>query len=239
MARFTVASAIVALASMVSAQTPGFDAINKPGNGEVVPAGSTYTITWTPASSYTGKVTLGLIGGQTQGTQTPLYTIGSADNSAGQLDWKVDCAYSGLPFYGLTITEATDSSVFQYSSPFKIVDSDACSKSTGSSSSATSGTVTATLSSVSGYSTTVTNATVTTTSCPTTAYPTTTAAPNYNNTMTTISKTPVVVTATSYTAANGTAVTSSKPTVVTASGASRVGGSIVMLVGVAAAFFVL
>jgi hypothetical protein len=243
MARFTVAAAIMALASMVSAQTPGFDAIIKPDNGEKVPAGTTYTIKWTAAPTYTGKVTLGLIGGQTQGTQTPLYTIGSADNAAGQLDWKVDCAYSGLPFYGLTITAATDSTIFQYSNPFQIVDSDACSKSTGSTSStssAASGTVTATLSSVYGQSTTtVTNATVTTTSCPTSAYPTSTVAPNYNNTMTTISKTPVVVTATSYTPANGTVVPSSRPTVVTASGATRVGGSIVMLAGVAAAFFVL
>lgn len=239
MARFTVASALLALASVVSAQTPNYDSIDKPGNGEVVLAGTTYTITWTAAANYAGQVTLALIGGQTQGTQVPLYTIGNADNAAGQLAWSVDCAYSGEPFYGLTITNATDSGIFQYSNPFKIVSSDACSSSSKSTGPTSSATVTATLSSVSSHSTTVTNDTVTvTSSCSTSAYPTTTLVPNYNNTMTT-SKTPVVVTATSYSTANATAAVSSHPSTVVTSGATRVGGSIVMLAGVAAAFFVL
>jgi len=241
MARFTVASALLALSSLVSAQTPGYHAITKPGLSEEVKAGSTYTITWTYAPAFTGNVVLALIGGDTQGTQVPLYSIGSADGSTGQLAWNVDCAYKGQAFYGLTITSVDNPSVFQYSTPFKVVDSDACSSSSSASSSA-SATVTATLSSVSSSSTHVVhvNATSTTTTCDSSSSyaHTTSLAPHYNTTMAT-SKTGAVVTSTAYSTAAGTTGAGATPSVPVEAGATRVGSSIVMLAGVAAAFFVL
>jgi len=239
MARFTVASALLALASLVSAQTAGYHAITKPGLSEEVKAGTTYAITWTYAPAFPGNVVLALIGGETQGTQVPLYTIGTADGAAGQLAWKVDCAYKGQAFYGLTITSASDSSVFQYSTPFKVVDSGACSSSSSASSSA-SATVTATLSSVSSSSTSVVrvNTTSTTTTQSSSSYVhTTSIATHYNTTMAT-SKTAAVVTSTAYSTASTTKA-GSTPTAPVTAGAARVGSSIVMLAGVAAAFFVL
>jgi hypothetical protein len=75
--RFTITSALLALASTVFAQTPGFDVITKPANGEVVPAGSTYVIDWTPSTNWTGPVTIDLLGGPNQGGLQPLSVLAS------------------------------------------------------------------------------------------------------------------------------------------------------------------
>jgi len=73
--RFTITAAVLAFASAVSAQTPGFDAIVKPAENEQVPAGSTYLIDWEPSANYTGTVTINLLGGADQGSLQPLSVI--------------------------------------------------------------------------------------------------------------------------------------------------------------------
>lgn len=66
--RFTITAAVLAFATSVFAQTPGFDVISKPTKDEQVPAGATYEIEWAPNSNWTGTVTLSLLGGASQGT---------------------------------------------------------------------------------------------------------------------------------------------------------------------------
>lgn len=75
--RFTLTTAILALASSVFAQTPGFDVISKPTKGDVVPAGSPYVITWQPSTNYTGTVTIDLLGGPDQAGLQALSAIAS------------------------------------------------------------------------------------------------------------------------------------------------------------------
>ena len=70
MLSFAIVSAAFAVA--VSAQTPGYHAINLPGMQEVVPACAPYTIVWTPSGDYSGAVTFQLIGGATQSTLVPI-----------------------------------------------------------------------------------------------------------------------------------------------------------------------
>lgn len=73
--RFSVAT-ILAFAATAFAQTADFDPIYTPKDGETIPAGSTYTITWKAPAKYSeGTVKIGLIGGATQGTQVPLIDI--------------------------------------------------------------------------------------------------------------------------------------------------------------------
>ena len=70
-------AAILALASAVLAQTPGFDVITKPIKGEKVSAASTYTVVWEPKPEHGGTVTLSLIGGGDPTTLQALGPIGS------------------------------------------------------------------------------------------------------------------------------------------------------------------
>jgi hypothetical protein len=70
-------AAILALATAVFAQTPGFDVISKPGNFEKVPAATTYTIVWDPKPEHAGSVSLSLIGGKDQKSLQALGPIGS------------------------------------------------------------------------------------------------------------------------------------------------------------------
>lgn len=73
--RFSVAT-ILAFAATAFAQTADFDPIYAPKANEIIPAGSTYTITWKAPAKYSeGTVKIELIGGATQGTQVPLTDI--------------------------------------------------------------------------------------------------------------------------------------------------------------------
>ncbi|KAB5580602.1 Ser-Thr-rich glycosyl-phosphatidyl-inositol-anchored membrane family-domain-containing protein [Coniochaeta sp. 2T2.1] len=122
--RFTLTTAVLALASSVFAQTPGFDVISKPTDGESVPAGSTYLIDWEPSTSnasWNGAVTIDLIGGAVQKDQKVLSTIAKGvPSSAGEYSWAVDASLGSLAVYGIRITLESDPTVFQYSFPFTI-----------------------------------------------------------------------------------------------------------------------
>lgn len=113
-------AAILALATAVFAQTPGFDVISKPGNFEKVPAATTYTIVWDPKPEHTGTVSLSLIGGKDQKSLQALGPIGKADNQDGKFEWEVSKTLGKETIYGIQITWDEDTSIFQYSFPFHI-----------------------------------------------------------------------------------------------------------------------
>jgi hypothetical protein len=118
----TAASAVLAMAASVFAQTADFDPIFTPADGEVVNAGSTFEITWeAPAKYAAGTVSISLIGGETQKTQVPLLDIASGiANSAKTYTWSVDAALGAETVYGIVIKLESDPSIFQYSNPFTI-----------------------------------------------------------------------------------------------------------------------
>lgn len=119
--RSTFAS-ILALAATAVAQTAGFDPIYTPSDSEVVPAGSTYKVTWSAPAQYKNvKVDISLIGGASQAT---LQTVGDVAsgvaNSAEQYQWSVPEDLGDDAVYGLVFKVAGNPDVFQYSQPFKI-----------------------------------------------------------------------------------------------------------------------
>lgn len=75
---FASASAILAIATSALAQTADFDPVYTPKKGEVVPAGSTYEVTWSaPAKYKDGKISISLIGGADPNSLVPLSDIAS------------------------------------------------------------------------------------------------------------------------------------------------------------------
>ncbi|KAF7546207.1 hypothetical protein G7Z17_g8615 [Cylindrodendrum hubeiense] len=121
--RFSAAAALAFIASAI-AQTTGFDSVFTPTSGEVVTAGSDFTLEWTAPGDWADAkytVTIGLIGGATQNGQAPLLTVATGvKNNAGSYTWSVPATLGGLNFYGFTFTLEQDTSVFQYSNPFNI-----------------------------------------------------------------------------------------------------------------------
>jgi len=162
--RFTVsAAALLAFASSALAQTADFDAILTPTKDAIVPAGSTFDVTWTSIAKYSGSVTLSLLGGKTNTSLAALGSIGTATNSANKFAWAVDATLGDEPLYGIQITLDSDSTIFQFSNPFHIKGG----KGTGASGSAT-GSVTATYTLSSMHTTSAST------------YPTTAPAGNYS-----------------------------------------------------------
>ncbi|KAK4147871.1 Ser-Thr-rich glycosyl-phosphatidyl-inositol-anchored membrane family-domain-containing protein [Dichotomopilus funicola] len=105
------------------AQTPGFNPITKPTEGEKVPAGSTYKIVWEPSAANPGAITIGLLGGATPSSLNVIDTIAAAvDSAAGSFAWNVPATLGDLATYGIKISLDSDpENVFQYGFPFKIV----------------------------------------------------------------------------------------------------------------------
>ncbi|EFX02708.1 GPI anchored serine-threonine rich protein [Grosmannia clavigera kw1407] len=164
---FTAAS-ILALAVSALAQTAGFDAISKPTDNEQLTAGDSYAITWEPSSTYTGTVSIALLGGATPQTLQVLSTISSGvKNSVGSYSWSVGSDLGTLETYGIRITLDSDTSVFQYSYPFHITASEAKkTTATGTTSSSSTATVAlSTTSSILAPVTTVSTAIETSTTC--------------------------------------------------------------------------
>jgi hypothetical protein len=118
----TAASAILAMAASVFAQTADFDSIFTPTENQVVPAGSTLDITWAAPAKYAeGTVSISLIGGPAQKQQQPIMAIvGGIPNTAQAYTWTVDASLGDQAVYGIQITLESDPSVFQYSMPFTI-----------------------------------------------------------------------------------------------------------------------
>lgn len=141
--QFTMsAAAFLAMAASVLAQTADFNPVYTPESGSVVPAGSTFEITWdAPAQYADGTVSISLIGGATQNAQVPLAQIAAGiPNSQESYSWTVDPSLGAEAIYGLIIRYESDPSIFQYSQPFQI---EATAESTGVETSAVPTTVTA------------------------------------------------------------------------------------------------
>jgi hypothetical protein len=68
MAFRTSALALLALASAVSAQTAGFDAITTPLTNEQVPACANYVVKWDYTSTYPSTISIQLLEGATPAT---------------------------------------------------------------------------------------------------------------------------------------------------------------------------
>ncbi|KAL2270956.1 hypothetical protein VTJ83DRAFT_327 [Remersonia thermophila] len=118
--RFSIAS-VVAFAAATLAQTTGFHPITKPVQGEEVQAGSTYEIVWLPDNTHPGEITIELLGGATPSTLNIVGTIATGvAGSAGKYSWSVPASLGDLATYGIKISLASDTTVFQYGFPFKI-----------------------------------------------------------------------------------------------------------------------
>ncbi|KAH8737361.1 Ser-Thr-rich glycosyl-phosphatidyl-inositol-anchored membrane family-domain-containing protein [Ilyonectria robusta] len=246
------AAAVLAFVATAVAQTTGFDSVFVPASGEVVPAGSSFTIEWTAPAPYNDAddlVTIGLIGGATQNTQVPLLTVATGvKNAGGSYTWSVPADLGELAFYGLTFTLESDTSIMQYSNPFTIGASTVKESTTKAATEATStlssayGVKTISLSSQPAAYTTVvpvyetttvpcTNSTTTPAAyVPPPAAPTTVVSVPSNGTWTT-AVVPVVSTTGSYPAAT-------TPAVVTGAGA-RVGASMAVVAGLVVAVLAL
>lgn len=75
---FASASALLAFAASAVAQTADFNPIYAPKAGEVITAGSPFTITWRTTPKYANeKITISLSGGASQLQQVPITTIAS------------------------------------------------------------------------------------------------------------------------------------------------------------------
>merc|ERR1712000_672374 len=102
---FASASAVLAFAASVIAQTPGFNPIFTPSLNQEVPAGENFEITWEATEPYkNANIKISLIGGGTQGTQQPIQDIASGiKNSAQSYSWAVDASLGADAVYGLII----------------------------------------------------------------------------------------------------------------------------------------
>ncbi|KAG5786644.1 hypothetical protein H9Q69_014278 [Fusarium xylarioides] len=116
------AAALLALAAQVLAQVADFDPVLTPTKWQEVPAGRRFDITWQAKPKYSGeKISISLIGGDTQDTQTPIETIATGiDNDAATYSWTIHSNLGDKNVYGLVLKLESDPKVFQYSFPFKI-----------------------------------------------------------------------------------------------------------------------
>jgi len=236
--RFSI-TAVFAFAAAVMAQNPteGFDVITKPTEGEKVPAGSTYDIVWEPSAAHPGSITIGLLGGASPQTLSVVDTIAEGvDASTGTYSWDVPSTLGKLATYGIIITLESDTKVFQYGFPFKIVggSSDSTSTSTGTATATASESETVSTKSSTKTKTHSTSVTSTGFSIPSSTIVSSTISGNLSTTarhQTTITSS-VIVTA-------PTSTRSSTTGVATNGVASLAAGSFAMLGGVAMAVLAL
>lgn len=115
-------AALAALIGTSLAQTPGFDPIYKPAEGEKIPAGSTYEIVWKSTPAFPGTITIKLIGGATPSTLELKETIAKGvENSLDKYSWAVSSSLGTDATYGIEIVLDSNTTTFQYSAPFQIV----------------------------------------------------------------------------------------------------------------------
>jgi hypothetical protein len=123
--QFTISAvAFMAFVSAAIAQTAGFDTIRKPTRDELVPAGSTYVVTWDAAPSEYDEETVSivLLAGSSPQTLVPSDDLVGAGivNSVGSYEWAVPAGLGDDAVYGLRIQLDSDPTIFQYSFPFQI-----------------------------------------------------------------------------------------------------------------------
>ncbi|PSS27975.1 hypothetical protein M430DRAFT_15209 [Amorphotheca resinae ATCC 22711] len=117
--RSSFCAAVLALASSVVAQTPHFDVMSSPTQGQVIPAGSSFDIIWDP-NSVPGTITITLIQGPASNALVKGPVIASGvDNSLGKFTWS-PVPSGQFAAYGFNITSDSDPSTYQLSNGFHI-----------------------------------------------------------------------------------------------------------------------
>lgn len=154
-----VSAAVLAFASMVYAQTPGFNPISSPYQDESIAAGQPFDIVWEPSKNYTGTVTIQLLQGATPSTlSTGDVVQAGVDGSAGTYTWNVPTSLPYFATYGFIMTLDSNTTIFQYSFPFHLT---GLSSSSISASGTTSGSTTSTVTMHLGTGTAYTSSTPT------------------------------------------------------------------------------
>ncbi|KAL3423718.1 hypothetical protein PVAG01_05465 [Phlyctema vagabunda] len=240
-----ISATLLAIASLATAQTAGFDAITSPAEGTVAAAGSPLEIVWQPGD-VTGPITITLLQGATPSTlQLGDVIAASIDNSLGKFTYNIPATAGSFATYGFQITLDAAPTTLQYSFPFSITGgaSSAATSSTGSSSSATSTTTirltqatsTSTTEVTSTSANTTSTAVVSSTISSTTAVVTSVASSNSSsNISTTLSKGTATRTSTS---GSGSSATSSSVATATANAAANIAtGGLAMIGGLFIAF---
>ncbi|KAJ4422798.1 hypothetical protein N0V82_002577 [Gnomoniopsis sp. IMI 355080] len=124
--QFSISAAVLTLISSAFAQTANFDAITSPAKGEELVADGTqsYDIVWDPTAKYDGQtVSILLLQGASQDTLDfyPGANVASSiDSALGTYTWTPDSSIAGYATYGLKLQLDSDTTIFQYSFPFKI-----------------------------------------------------------------------------------------------------------------------
>ncbi|KAG9248524.1 hypothetical protein BJ878DRAFT_16415 [Calycina marina] len=110
--------AVLAFASAVVNAAVFFDAIQTPSEGQVLTAGESFDLVWTPLD-VTGTATLQLLHGPTNITlQAGPIVASKISNQLGKYSWTpIDL---GFETYGWTITLDADATQIEYSKPFAI-----------------------------------------------------------------------------------------------------------------------
>lgn len=118
--RFSAAT-LLAFASVVLAQTPGFNVITAPAKGEKVPAGETYEIVWVPDAKNPGAITIELYGGPADNKLNLVETLKTGfDGSAGTYPWAVGSALGTEKVYGIRVVLESNTTIWQWGNPFEI-----------------------------------------------------------------------------------------------------------------------
>jgi hypothetical protein len=113
---------IAVLAASVFAETPGFDTIYVPYQGQSVKLGDTLHIVWNP-NSVSGTVMLQLMEGASPTTLEldPVPLAIKVDNLDGYYGWAIPSSLGSFATYGIQITlDGTNNQTFQRSFPFTI-----------------------------------------------------------------------------------------------------------------------
>ncbi|KAJ4397106.1 hypothetical protein N0V93_001330 [Gnomoniopsis smithogilvyi] len=124
--QFSISATFLALVGSAFAQTANFDAITSPTKGEELVADGTqsYKIVWEPTAEYDGQsVSIRLLQGASQDTLDfyPGANVASSiDSALGTYTWTPDSSIAGYATYGLKLQLDSDTTIFQYSFPFKI-----------------------------------------------------------------------------------------------------------------------
>ncbi|KAK4193519.1 Ser-Thr-rich glycosyl-phosphatidyl-inositol-anchored membrane family-domain-containing protein [Podospora australis] len=235
--RFSAAS-LLAFASVVLAQTEGFNVITKPAKGEKVAAGKPYSIVWSPDATNPGAVTLELYGGPADNLLNKVETIDTGvDGADGTYAWVVDSALGTEKVYGIKLILESNTTIWQWGNPFAIT-------SGGASSSSASVSASTSATSIAESSTSTKISTVTSTTAPVSSKETSTTFSRIssssiyhgNSTHTTEATSTTFVTGTTST---GTATSSTSPAVVTNGVAAMGASSFALLGGVAMAVLAL
>lgn len=241
--RFSAAT-LLAFASVVLAQTPGFNVITSPAKGEKVPAGKTYEIVWAPDAKNPGAITIELYGGAADNLLNLVQTLETGfDGSAGTYPWAVGSALGTEKVYGIKVILESNTTTWQWGNPFEITKgSSPSATATGSTSvivtstvepSSTSAKVSSTITSKTASESSKATSTITKISSSSIIHG------NYSTTHITEATEATVTTFVSGTSSRGTATASSTSAIVTNGVAAMGASSFALLGGVAMAVLAL